>query len=107
MKHILLVILLILSMELYSSEFWGKDKAAHFSGSFMLTVWSSGYGGEVCGIKGNSRIYLGFGIALGAGLGKEASDLLIKQSKWNWYDLFWDAAGIGAAVVMINNDLIL
>lgn len=107
MKYLMLLLVVIIGINLNAGEFLGIDKAAHFSSSLLITVWSNGYGGEIFKLDKGERIFLGLGISLGCGIGKEANDLWLKRTKWSWYDLFWDAAGISAALILINNDLIL
>lgn len=107
MKKVLLILVFISAISLLSSDnFLGKDKVAHFSSSFILTVWSSGCCGEMLKMNRDDKIYLGVGITLGLGLSKEGSDKWIKEKSWGWYDLFWDAAGASAALILINNDVI-
>ncbi len=78
---------------------FGRDKALHFSASAVLAV--GGYGiGAVAFEKRTSAAFLGGGIALTAGVGKEAYDATGAGSA-SGRDLVWDvvgtAAGLGVA----------
>lgn len=105
MKKIFLIFMLsIIAFSLFAGSQWfGKDKIMHFSGSAFLTCWSYGISNDIIeNSRENSAIFcVGFSMFLGAG--KEVSDKYLKKTKWSWHDLAYDLAGICCGLVIINN----
>ncbi len=105
-KKIFLLIILLTGCMLYSHDWLGRDKVAHFSTSLFLTCWSYGLSQDIFEQKSNDSRYLAVGVTLSMGLGKEGSDRYIRKGKWSWEDLVWDAGGILCGLVLINNKII-
>lgn len=85
------------------SNWLGKDKVMHFSGSAFLTVWNYGLYHKCLSNKKDQSLVLSVSITSFMGLGKECTDLHWKKSGWSWYDLVYDFAGIGFGCILINN----
>lgn len=80
----------------------GPDKAKHFGASLVLAA--GGYAVGTAFFDGHAApAALGAGVALGAGLGKEALDAA-GYGQPSWKDLTWDVAGtavgLGLALVV-------
>lgn len=70
---------------------FGRDKALHFGAS--ATIAAGGYGvGTLVFDTRYGALALGGGLALGAGIGKEALDAA-GYGDPSWRDLAWDAVG--------------
>jgi len=103
---VVLVILILLGSSISADNFWGKDKVAHFSSSMFLVCWSSGFGSDIGQMNNTESRFLGVGVTLALGIGKEGSDRFIRNTQWGWCDLVWDVMGIGCGLIVINNGLI-
>jgi uncharacterized protein YfiM (DUF2279 family) len=80
----------------------GPDKAKHFGASLVLAA--GGYAVGTALFEGHAApAALGGGVALGAGIGKEALDAA-GYGQPSWRDLTWDVAGtavgLGLALVV-------
>lgn len=109
-KQIFLLIILTSSLLLladspfYKKTDWlGKDKIMHFSGSAFLTVWNYGLFHDCFSNSKDNSVLISFSITSFMGVSKEYSDLKLKGSGWSWQDLVYDLAGIGFGLIMINN----
>jgi len=109
-KHFLLLIILLLSSLLLAdspfdkkTEWLGKDKIMHFSGSAFLTVWNYGLFHDCLSNSKDNSLLISFSITSFMGICKEYSDLKLTTSGWSWYDLFYDFAGIGFGFILQNN----
>lgn len=101
---ILILILIAFSCSLQARSPWlGQDKAMHFLTSAFLTYWSYGIFDDVLN-EPESRS-LGYSISLTAflGISKELSDKYIKETRFSWYDMAWNGAGIVLGIILINN----
>lgn len=99
-----LVLVLLISINLFAGGFGKKGELAHFSGSMFLYCWSNGFSEDVFSCSRQDRRILAAGFSFSLGIIKEAKDA--KTKEWSWYDLFWDAMGIGCGMVLVNNGLI-
>lgn len=79
-------------------DWFGRDKALHFTASAALA--GVGYGvGAAVDDRTSVRLGIGAGLALGAGLGKELYDLSGRGDA-SWRDLTWDAIGTVTGLVI-------
>ena len=79
-----------------SDDWFGADKALHFSASALLA--GGGYALGAWGFEATyPRLLLGAGVGLAAGVGKELVDLA-GYGDPSWRDLAWDALGVGVGV---------
>lgn len=77
-------------------EWLGADKALHFTASALIS--GSGYALGAWGFEATApRVFLGAGLGLAAGVGKELVDLA-GDGDPSWRDLAWDALGVGVGV---------
>ncbi len=105
MKKILIVIfLLIFAVVLSAQSNWlGKDKFAHLTGSAFLTYWNYGVCKDIFSNSSQNSLYISISSTAALGILKEFSDLNFKQTGWSWKDLLFDLGGIPLGFVMINN----
>jgi putative lipoprotein len=103
-KIIVLIVLLLAGSLLHCHDWLGSDKIAHFGTSMFLTSYTSGCSNDILGETRENSQYLGVGLTLSLGLGKEGFDRYIQNEKWSWEDLAWDLAGIACGLV-INNQI--
>ena len=99
---IVVIILLMIGSNISADNFWGKDKIAHFSSSMFLVCWTSGFGYDIGQMNRDQSRFVGVGVTLALGIGKEGSDRFIKKEQWGWCDLVWDVMGIGCGLVILN-----
>jgi len=104
-KIIVLVVLLVMGSLLHCHDWLGSDKIAHFGSSMFLTCYTTGFSRDIMGESRDNSYYLGVGMTLSLGLGKEGFDRYIQNEKWSWEDLAWDLAGIACGLVIINNQI--
>ncbi len=105
-KVMLLIItlsLLIVSTLQARSPWLGKDKAMHFLTSAYLTYWSYGISHDILGETENRSLVLSVSLTTFLGAGKELSDKHIKKTRWSWYDMAYNGAGIVFGVILIKN----
>jgi len=111
LKKQLVILLILLSVNIIfadsffpeKSDWLGKDKVMHFSGSAFLTVWNYGLTHDCLHNSKDTSLCISFSLTSFMGISKEYSDLKIKGSEWSWTDLFYDFAGIGLGLILINN----
>lgn len=79
-----------------SDQWFAYDKALHFG--FSAGLAASGYTMGACiSQKRATRLAIGAGVAILAGIAKELWDLS-GHGDPSWKDLFWDAMGTGAGL---------
>jgi putative lipoprotein len=104
MKIIIVFILIILCFPLLAENTWlGRDKVAHFVGSAFITYWNFGVCNDWMKIDKDQSILFSLSFTLFLGAGKEWSDQKLSSSGWSWQDLVYDALGVSAGLVLINN----
>ncbi len=83
-------------------EWFSKDKAKHFSISFLIgtLTYSIARGGEAS--KDDASI-ISFSVSSTCGIAKEINDE-IKHKGWSYKDLIWDLLG-GSVAVSVSNVL--
>lgn len=80
---------------------FGEDKLKHFFTSFVVTSLSAS-GVRMVGIEPRASLWVGAGVASGAGVYKELSDART-GSTFSYRDLLWDFGGIAAAGALIDS----
>jgi putative lipoprotein len=81
-----------------SDDWFGADKALHFSASALIA--GGGYAVGAWTFEATwPRVLLGAGVGLAAGVGKELIDLA-GDGDPSWRDLAWDALGTGVGVTV-------
>ncbi len=105
MKKLIVIffILLFCSTIQARSNWLGKDKILHLTGSAFITYWNYGISHDIFYNPKKNSIVISVSITSILGIGKETSDRYLKKSKWSWQDLVYDAAGISLGLVLINN----
>ncbi len=105
MKKILLflIIFLLFSCLQAESQWLGKDKVMHFTGSAFLTYWNYGFSQDILENSNEESLYFSISFTALLGTSKEYSDKRSKSTGWSWPDLVYDLAGIALGVVLINN----
>jgi putative lipoprotein len=99
---VLLVLLLLApaaQAQAQGDDWWGRDKALHFSVSAVIAT--GGYGGAALVTEDRRwRLLTGGGLAIAAGAGKELADAA-GFGDASWKDFTWDligaATGVGVA----------
>ncbi len=81
----------------------GKDKVMHFSYSALLTYYIYNFSQDIFNNSHQKSINLSISLTSTLGLSKEFSDKYIKKTKFSWYDLGYDFAGICLGLVVLNN----
>ena len=81
--------------------FFGEDKLKHFFTSFAVTAISAS-GARALGLDHDTSLFIGMGTAAALGVGKELRDRNEVGATASLLDLTWDAAGIGAAAVIVD-----
>ena len=83
-----------------TDEWFAKDKAQHFSASFLIgaLTYSIARAGEAD--KDDASI-IGFSFSSTCGIAKEINDE-VKRNDWNYKDLIWDIIGSVAGVSISN-----
>jgi putative lipoprotein len=81
-------------------EWFAKDKAKHFSASFLIgtLTYSIARAGEAD--KDDASI-IGFSFSSTCGIAKEINDE-VKHNDWSYKDLIWDFIGGGVGVSVSN-----
>ncbi|HHE37720.1 MAG TPA: hypothetical protein ENL20_04010 [Candidatus Cloacimonetes bacterium] len=105
MKKIIILSLILLSFSIISakSNWLGKDKVLHLTGSAFITYWNYGVSHDIFRNPKKNSIVISVSITSLFGIGKETSDKYVKKTKWSWHDLVYDAVGISLGMVLINN----
>lgn len=85
------------------SKWIGEDKVLHFTGSAFLTYWNYGMSKDILGCSSEKSVYFAVSFTLLLGTAKEYSDKKLKDTGFSWHDMAYDAAGIIAGLVLINN----
>lgn len=81
---------------------WGYDKAQHFGASVFATLSSQYVLVNKGGLRERQAAPGAAAAALGLGLAKEVYDVRRPYGTgFSYRDLAWDAAGVGAALVLI------
>ncbi len=102
-KYILLLVILLFMSSLYANPWLGKDKTMHFVSSAYLTYWNYSLSSNVMNNSNDTSLLFAVSLTSLAGIGKEASDKYIKKTKWSWYDIAYNSAGIAFGIIMIKN----
>jgi uncharacterized protein YfiM (DUF2279 family) len=98
---IALALLLIGGGDIQPRDPWlGEDKLKHFFTSFVVTSLSAS-GARAVGIERTRSIHVGVAVAGASGLLKEIDDAR-RGGAFSLADLFWDAGGVGAGVLMLE-----
>ena len=84
-----------------AEPFFGEDKLKHFFTSFAVTALSAS-GVRALGVDHDTSLLIGMGTAAALGVGKELRDRNDVRASASLLDLTWDAAGIGAAAVIVD-----
>jgi len=81
-----------------NDAWFGHDKALHFAASASIAVVA--YGGTALATSDRpTRVAVAAGVALAAGVGKEAWDLS-GHGDASWRDLTWDVVGTATGVLV-------
>ena len=103
-KYLFIIIIFLLIASLQAKSKWmGEDKVLHFTGSAFLTYWNYGMSKDILGYPSEKSVYFAVSFTLVLGTAKEYSDKRLKDTGFSWHDLAYDAAGIIAGLVFINN----
>ncbi len=81
-------------------EWFAKDKAKHFSISFLIGALTYSIAREGGSDKDDASI-IGFSFTSACGIAKEVNDEL-KHNGWSYKDLVWDILGSGVGVSVSN-----
>ena len=105
MKKLIIIITIIFMISSLSArnKWLGKDKVLHFTGSAFLTYWNYGMSKDIMDQSPQKSKYFAVSFTLVLGTAKEYSDKKLKDTGFSWHDLAYDAAGIVAGLVLINN----
>jgi putative lipoprotein len=69
-------------------HWFARDKAYHFAVASAI-----GAGATLAAGDEDAAPFIGVGVALSFGAGKELYDRDVKKTYWSWKDLAWDLAG--------------
>jgi putative lipoprotein len=83
-------------------RFIAPDKAQHFMGSLISTVFFYKIFESHTDVSPSGSKYLGSGITLGLGIGKEIFDSTEQNNHFSWKDLIADAAGVALGLIIAN-----
>ena len=78
-------------------RWFGEDKFKHFAFSYLITVGGFASARFVAGH--DESVWIGAGVGLAAGLGKELFDRQTNRSA-SLRDLLWDVAGVATGMVV-------
>ena len=89
MKKIIVLFLILLFCSTISakSNWLGKDKVMHLTGSAFITYWNYGVSHDIFRNPKNKSIVISVSLTSLLGIGKETSDKYLKKTKWSWQDL--------------------
>jgi uncharacterized protein YfiM (DUF2279 family) len=76
-----------------------EDKFKHFFTSYVVTALGIA-SARAAGLDARQSLMVGAGVGAGAGVWKEIRDARLPEGHASVRDLVWDAAGVGAAVVV-------
>ncbi len=79
---------------------WAEDKLRHFAASFVATSLSAS-AARAAGLDQPGSLYAGSATGVTVAVGKEVSDRR-RGGIFSLRDLVWDAAGIAAAVLLLD-----
>jgi uncharacterized protein YfiM (DUF2279 family) len=79
---------------------FGEDKLKHFFASFVVSSLSAS-GARAAGLDHWESLSVGAGVGAVSGVIKEIQDSR-RGGPFSGYDLIWDAAGIGSAVLILD-----
>ena len=103
-KYLFIIIIILLVVSLQAKSKWlGGDKVMHFTGSAFLTYWNYGMSEDILENSSEGSIYFAVSFTLALGTAKEYSDKKLKSTGFSWHDIAYDAAGVIAGLVLINN----
>ncbi|MQA89999.1 MAG: DUF2279 domain-containing protein [Gemmatimonas sp.] len=83
-----------------SSPWFGEDKLKHFFASFVVSSLSAS-AARTAGLDHREGLAVGAGLGAVSGIFKEVQDSRA-GGPFSGYDLVWDAAGIGSAVLLLD-----
>lgn len=84
-----------------ADRWFAEDKFKHFFASFVVTSLSAS-GARAAGLTAEQSLAVGVGVGAGAGVWKEIRDHRRPGETASFRDMVWDAAGVGAAGVVIS-----
>ncbi len=103
-KYLFVIIIILLIASLQAKSKWmGHDKVLHFTGSAFLTYWNYGMSNDILGYPSEKSAYFAVSFTLALGVAKECSDKKLKDTGFSWHDMVYNAAGVIAGLVLINN----
>lgn len=103
-KYLFIIVIILFAVSLPAKSKWlGKDKVMHFTGSAFLTYWNYGLNKDILGQSSEKSTYFAVSYTLALGTAKEYSDKKLRSTGFSWHDLAYDAAGVIAGLVLINN----
>jgi uncharacterized protein YfiM (DUF2279 family) len=98
----LLVLCLSLGGGREPADRWlAEDKWKHFFTSFVATTLAAS-GARAAGLDARGSLVAGVGVGVGVGVWKEVRDHRLPGGRASVRDLAWDAAGVGAAAVVVS-----
>jgi uncharacterized protein YfiM (DUF2279 family) len=83
-------------------RFLAPDKAQHFMGSLISTVFFYKVFESHTDISSTGSKYLGSGITVGLGISKEILDSTEPNNHFSWKDLIADITGLAVGLIIIN-----
>ncbi len=101
---ILSIVILLLSMPLLRAQFpWvADDKQMHFLGSAYLLYWNYHLNNQSFNYSHQQNIIMSVSLTSLIGIGKEFSDKYLKKTRFCWYDMAYNIAGITLGVIIIQ-----
>jgi uncharacterized protein YfiM (DUF2279 family) len=99
-EALLVTTLLSAPVEWPPLPWFGEDKLLHFVASFAVSSLAAS-GARAAGLDHDESILVGAGVGAAGGLIKEIQDSRL-GGPFSGYDLVWDAAGVGSAVLLIE-----
>ena len=83
-------------------SWFGKDKARHLVGSFLLTGAGSWMSHHECGCGRTESVRIGMSFAFSLGLAKEFWDIRSPEGRFSWKDLVADFLGVSLGGLLIG-----
>ena len=97
-----LMFCLCLNLSAPQPDRWvGEDKFKHLVTSFVATSISAS-AARAAGLDARASVWAGVGFGAGVGVWKELRDRARPEGTASLKDLAWDAAGIGAAALVMR-----